>query len=62
MKFTVVLVVITLLLGPWSAKLSEQVSTSRLPWLMQRSWSTAVKDVSFLPNVYTYQHMTSKPY
>jgi hypothetical protein len=59
MKFIVVLVAIMPLLGPWSAKLSEQVSTGLLPWLMQRSFSTTAKDVSFLPSVYMYQHMRS---
>jgi hypothetical protein len=37
-----------------SAKPSEQVSTGRLSWPMQRSSSGAVIDVSFSPNEYTY--------
>jgi hypothetical protein len=61
-EIIVVLAAITPPLGPWSAKLSEQVSTRHLPWPMQRSWSIATTDASFLPNVYTYQHMRSKPY
>jgi hypothetical protein len=62
MKFIVVLAAITPPLGLWSVKLSEQVSTGHLPWPMQRSWSAAATDVSFSPNIYTYQHMRSRPY
>jgi hypothetical protein len=49
-------------LGPWSAKLSEQISTGRLPWPMQRSWSAATTDVSFLRSEFMYQHMRFRPY
>jgi hypothetical protein len=44
------------------AKLSEQVSTGRLSWPMQRSWFAAATNVNFSPNVYTYQHIRSRPY
>jgi hypothetical protein len=32
---------------PWSVKLSEQDSTGRPPWPMQRSWYATATGVSF---------------